>query len=394
MIHQPSDNDMPVIDYYRELGLERGGSIQEIQTKIQELKKAWGQRASLVGKRGDEARETLKIIDNALEVFKDEESKERYDRTLRPGTSDGDEGVDWVARAWTYYFANDNGPAMIAARKARENCSTDPTAFVISAWIALKEGQDDRAEEFASEAFVLDELGEDTFDVHKVRGATFFFQKKYDRAIEAFTRALSRATPAYKSEINWLLSLCSYDKEDYASAITYALSGLALEEEGAPLHNKLIETAQRAILKEISGIEDNEEVLKKLYHYRRHVENSGIPEAPRKTLIDFIERWIEVTNISRELEELELKMEVIIAPDFPFKSIVAAFILFIVLISYPSLITFLLFAIPSAWIGFYIYRVFSAKELARKFADKKREFDRAVESAGLVSEGDSWNVAL
>lgn len=387
------NDNVPTLNYYHELGIDAGCSIQEIQAKIRELKKAWGQRASLVGKRGDEARKTLKIIDNALEVFKDEESKERYDRTLRPGTSDGDEGVDWVSRAWTYYFAKDNGPAMIAARKARENCPTDPTAFVVSAWIALAEDQYDRAEELASEAFVLDELGEDTFDVHKVRGVTFFFQKKYDRAIEAFTRALSRATPVYKSEINWFLSLCSYDKGDYASAMTYALSGLAFE-EGAPLHNKLIETAQRAILTEIRDIEDNEEVLKKLYHYRRHVENSGIPEAPRKTLINFIERWIEVTNISRELEELELKMEVIIAPDFPFKSIVAAFILFIVLISHPSLITFLLFAIPSAWIGFYIYRVFSAKELARKFADKKREFDRAVESAGLVSEGDSWNVAL
>ena len=141
---QPLNDNVPTLDYYHELGIDAGYSIQEIQTKIQEFKKAWGQRASLVGKRGDEARKTLKIIDNALEVFKDEESKERYDRTLRPGTSDGDEGVDWVARAWTYYFAKDNGPAMIAARKARENCSTDPTAFVVSAWIALAERSEER----------------------------------------------------------------------------------------------------------------------------------------------------------------------------------------------------------------------------------------------------------
>lgn len=51
MIPQPSNGDTPVVDYYRELGLDNGCSIESIQAQIQELKKAWGQRASLAGKR-------------------------------------------------------------------------------------------------------------------------------------------------------------------------------------------------------------------------------------------------------------------------------------------------------------------------------------------------------
>lgn len=58
MIPQPSNGDTPIVDYYRELGLDNGCSIESIQAQIQELKKAWGQRASLAGKRGDEARKT------------------------------------------------------------------------------------------------------------------------------------------------------------------------------------------------------------------------------------------------------------------------------------------------------------------------------------------------
>ena len=119
MIPQPPNGDMPVVDYYRELHLDRGYSIQEINTKLKEQKQQWTQRASLAGSRGNQARELLALIDQAFEVFKDEDSRERYERSLRTGSSDNDEGVDWVARAWTYYFAKDYGPATVAARKAR-----------------------------------------------------------------------------------------------------------------------------------------------------------------------------------------------------------------------------------------------------------------------------------
>ena len=393
MIPQPSNGDTPIVDYYRELGIDNGCSIESIQAQIQELKKAWGQRASLAGKRGDEARKTLMLIDSALEVFKDDKSREHYERSLRASSSDNDEGVDWVARAWTYYFAKDYGPATVAARKARENCSTDPTAFVVSAWISLAEDQYDRAEEYASEAFVLDELGEDTFDVHKVRGATFLFQNKYDRAIEAFTRALSRATPVYKAEINGFLANCNYEKKSYTTAVAYALSGLGFE-EGASFQDELIDTAKKIILKEISDTEDNEVNLKNLEHYREQVKNSGAREAPKQTLISFIEGWIEITNISRELEELELKIEVSPAPAFPVKSIGAAIVFFVIFISSPNLIIFLLFAAPSAWVGFYIYRVFFLRGLIREHADKKQALERAIKSVGAVYDGESWTIEL
>ena len=393
MIPQPPNGDMPVVDYYRELHLDRGYSIQEINTKLKEQKQQWTQRASLAGSRGNQARELLALIDQAFEVFKDENSRERYERTLRASSSDNDEGVDWVARAWTYYFAKDYGPATVAARKARESNPTDPTAFVVSAWIELAEDQYDRAEEYASEAFVLDELGEDTFDVHKVRGATFFFQEKYDRAIEAFTRALSRATPVYKAEINWFLANCNYEKKSYTTAVAYALSGLGFE-EGASFQDKLIDTTKTIILKEISDTEDNEVDLKNLEHYREQVKNSVAREAPKQTLISFIEGWIEITNILRELVELELKIEFSPVPAFPIKSIGAAIIFFVIFISSPNLIMFLLFVAPSAWVGVYIYMVFFLKGLIRERADKEQALERAIKSVGAVYDGESGNITF
>ena len=151
---------------------------------------------------------------------------------------------------------------------------------------------------------------------------------------------------------------------------------------------------KKIILKEISDTEDNEVNLKNLEHYREQVKNSGAREAPKQTLISFIEGWIEITNISRELEELELKIEVSPAPAFPIKSIGAAIVFFVIFISSPNLIIFLLFAAPSAWVGFYIYRVFFLRGLIREHADKKQALERAIKSVGAVYDGESWNIAL
>ena len=378
MIPQHSDNDMPIVDYYRELGLERGGSIQEIQTQIQELKKAWGQRASLAGKRGDEARRTLTLLEEALLIFKDEESRERYERSLRGGTSDSDESVDWVARAWTYYFAKDYGPAMVAARKAREYCPTDPTAFVVSAWIALAEDQYDHAEDYASEAFVLDELGEDTFDVHRVRGATFYAQRKYERAYEALKRALSRATEEYKADTYWRLALCEFQLNRMNDAMASCLAGLEKDTDGSS-QDDIMKLAHLITMDYVRGADTWEGRTIRAQQHLTLVNNSAIVGVPKRVLKEEREKLIQALTIAREAEELRAKIRDSFHFDFPLKTIGAAVIFFIVFFSYPTFITFLLFIAPVTWAGYVFYKMHAYSSMEKDYESKLATLDRLEE---------------
>ena len=327
MIPQPSNGDTPVVDYYRELGLDNGCSIESIQAQIQELKKAWGQRASLAGKRGDEARKTLMLIDSALEVFKDDKSREHYERSLRASSSDNDEGVDWVARAWTYYFAKDYGPATVAARKAREGNPTDPTAFVVSAWIELAEERLDSAENFASEAYVLDELGDDTVDVHRVRGATFGMKGKFERAVEAFKRALSRATDEYKADICWRLAYCELKLDRTSDAMSSCLLGIEKDADGSNLE-ALLENAHYATMIYSTDGKTWEEKVRRAQEHLTRVKNANIPEGVKRLLIQEREKLIEALTIESEVAALEKKIDDAWDYEFPLRALgVAVFFL-------------------------------------------------------------------
>ena len=387
-IPQPSDNDMPAVDYYRELGLERGGSIQETQTKIQKLKKLWGQRASLAGKRGDEARRTLALLEEALLIFKDEESRERYERSLRGSTSDSDESVDWVARAWTYYFAEDFGPAMVAARKARENCPTDPTAFVVSAWIALKEDEYKLAEDYASEAFVLDELGEDTMDVHRVRGAVFYLQNKYERAYESLKRALSRATEEYKSDTYWRLALCEFKLNRMNDAMASCLAGLEKDTDGSS-RDMIIQVAHRITMDYVRGANTWEERTIRAQQHLTLVNNSAVVGVPKRVLKEEREKLIQALTIAREAEELRAKLLDSYDYDFPLKTIGAAVIFLIVFFSYPTFITFLLFIAPATWAGYVIYKRHDYSSMEKDYESKLATLDRLEEELLAPEEKDA-----
>lgn len=194
-----SGGNAAVVNFYTELGLDRTWAVDQLQAKLQKLKLHWGRRASLAGKHGDEARERLSVIEAALNTFSDEDAKERYDYRLRHADSVvSDDEVNWVARAWTYYFAEDYDAAVVAARKARERGSSDPAAYVVSAWIELAQYHAERALEYASEAYVLDENGDNAFEVQEVRGVVFYAMEKYDRAIEAFKKAADTASSTQK----------------------------------------------------------------------------------------------------------------------------------------------------------------------------------------------------
>jgi|GEM_PF-1098882 len=199
---QSSGDNGAVANFYGELGLDRTWSVEQLRAKLGKLQLHWKRRASLAGKHGEEARERLSVIEAALGTFVDEDAKERYDHLLRHAdTVVADDAVNWVARAWTYYFAEDYDAATVAARKARGQGPGDPAAYVVSAWIELAQNEAERAAEYASEAYVLDEDGENAFEVQDVRGAAFHALQQYDRAIDAFKKALAHAPSSRKARL-------------------------------------------------------------------------------------------------------------------------------------------------------------------------------------------------
>ena len=193
-----------LVDFYEVLGLDRTASVEELQENLHDMRINWQGKAQRAGTLGDQARERILLISQATEAFADEDSRMRYNVRLRKSTESGpqDEAqVDWLSRAWGYYFIGEDGAGAVAARKAREKDPDNAMVYVVSAWIKLRQEDVKQAKQDADEAFVLDELGEDTADVHHVRGAVLFNAGNYQKAVESFDRALAKASTDEKPEI-------------------------------------------------------------------------------------------------------------------------------------------------------------------------------------------------
>lgn len=244
---QSSGDNGAVVNFYGELGLDRTWSVEQLRAKLGKLQLHWKRRASLAGKHGEEARERLSVIEAALGTFVDEDAKERYDHQLRHAdTVVADDAVNWVARAWTYYFNEDYDAATVAARKARGQGPGDPAAYVVSAWIELAQNEAKRAAEYASEAYVLDEDGENAFEVQEVRGVTFYALKQYDRAIGAFKKALAHAQSSQLSGVYLGLARAQFQTGVYKEAFLSCLAGLR-EDKDQQLEDGFLECAYSSI---------------------------------------------------------------------------------------------------------------------------------------------------
>ena len=244
---QSSGDNGAVVNFYGELGLDRTWSVEQLRAKLGKLQLHWKRRASLAGKHGEEARERLSVIEAALGTFVDEDAKERYDHQLRRAETVGaDDAVNWVARAWTYYFNEDYDAAAVAARKARGQGPGDPAAYVVSAWIELAQNQAKRAAEYASEAYVLDEDGENAFEVQDVRGVTFHALQQYDRAIDAMKKALAHAPSSQLSGVYLRLARTQFKTGAYKEAFLSCLAGLR-EDKDQQLEDKLLKCAYSII---------------------------------------------------------------------------------------------------------------------------------------------------
>ena len=161
-----------IINFYEELGVGRDDSIAQIHAKLRELKQSLGKKLGPGRSSSQHWERQLELASQAEAVFADEDSRDRYDIELdRAEVSDAP--VNWTTRAWNYYFIGDNGAAMVAARKAKEQSPTEAMPFVVSAWVLLSEDEPRQAKHDADEAFVLYELTTDSVDVQEVRGTVY-----------------------------------------------------------------------------------------------------------------------------------------------------------------------------------------------------------------------------
>ena len=337
-----SGGNAAVVNFYTELGLDRTWAVDQLQAKLQKLKLHWGRRASLAGKHGDEARERLSVIEAALNTFSDEDAKERYDYRLRHADSVvSDDEVNWVARAWTYYFAEDYDAAVVAARKARERGSSDPAAYVVSAWIELAQYQAERALEYASEAYVLDENGDNAFEVQEVRGVVFYAMEKYDRAIEAFKKAADTASSTQKPGVYLRLARAQTQRSRHKEALLSCLAGLQEGNDGQT-ENELVQHACKSMKKaEWYSSSSKETPRQQAKSLRDLIEGFSLSQSVKQRLINYLEVLITREDKMRELSYIEArmkepKMENRSNPDFPIYTtmiVLSPFILMLVPLS-------------------------------------------------------------
>ncbi|MBW3068517.1 hypothetical protein GZ998_03185 [Actinomyces sp. 594] len=364
-----------VVDYFKELGIERSASIDEIQDKLHRTRAQWEKRASLAGKRGDAIRQQLSMIDAASQVFADEDSMLRYRRQLSSAPSSEDETkVDWVARAWNYYFSEDYGPASVSARKARQHDGDDPTAYVVSAWIEMADGDSRRAEEYASEAYVLDEQGDDTVEVHEVRGATFIANEKYDKALASLERALKRAPDPFKPEIYARMSLAQIALKNFKAGWETCLAGLSLREQVLPvIHERLVGYACKAVILTYTD-EDNEVATRALGAMKTQIAASRADSGAKMTITKCIDECLEVISLDNETKK---------KPEepwgFPVKLCGAAVVALIVLFAAPSAATILVAFVILGVLGVWFYMISQQKQAIEEYESKVRRYNELYE---------------
>lgn len=207
-----ASRDEAMIDFYDELDLDRDDSTVKLREHLEELHRGWLGRSRLSGAEGEKARRKLPLVEQAQEVFANDDARELYDlRLARNNTQPTEQPQkDWQAQAWSYYFMQDYGAAEIAARKSREASPDAPMPYVISAWVALAEGnlQETKryannkastegklqeAKRYANEAFVLDDLKENSVDINHLRAVIFYHSGDNDRALHAINQAITDA---------------------------------------------------------------------------------------------------------------------------------------------------------------------------------------------------------
>ena len=377
------------MDLYGKLGLDRDLSAEELRNRIEQSRLQWRRRAALAGKCGDEGRQMLQLLDRASEIFADEDSKERYDRELRTrGSAEDEASINWVNRAWSYLFHKDLGAASIAARKARQRNSDDPMAYVVSAWIELTEGEYRKAEEYASEAYVLDEFHQDSFDVHYVRGVALYCVGKYDRAVEALQRALTRASDELKPETCWRLSVSWHELENYDEGLNAALRALEKEEYLIvdDLQSKVLRAAYVNIEDKCIKGKDCLQQKSSLNRTRGVIEGSDAFDGAKRHLLGLIDKLVERVDLEEKVRQAPTPLTAEGGAGCPIAALGAAGFFFLLFLVVPHGITLLLFAVPAGWVGRHLYLRKQYKELEEEYRYEMKRYQSDARRKQVLDE--------
>ena len=398
---QSSGGNGAVANFYGELGLDRTWSVEQLRAKLGKLQLHWKRRASLAGKHGEEARERLSVIEAALGTFVDEDAKERYDHQLRRAETVGaDDAVNWVARAWTYYFNEDYDAAAVAARKARGQGPGDPAAYVVSAWIELAQNQAERAAEYASEAYVLDEDGENAFEVQEVRGVTFHVLKQYDRAIDAFEKALAHAPSSRKARLYANLGVIYHKRHMNEQAMLSYLNALQ-ENDDKELEDRVVVSACELMSGAGVGkyaLVANVTALGEVKTLHDLIGEYSLSQSSRRRLLAHIDKLIQREEILRDIALLDARLaesprkQKVYKPLFPTYFWIFFFSALFVFYFMPdphgaSMLPLVLpFLIALLAIRFLIYArgIYLYHEAERKYQDAMAEYERDKEIADAL----------
>ena len=214
------------IDFYQELGLRQDEDTEELHRKAKHIARQWRQRASLSGRNGQEAAEKLKIAYAAIEVFRDDETRQNYDATLTFTPAAESEEIDWIDEAWKYYFADDYDAARAAAQQARSFDGRNPRSYVISARVEMLHGSANQALEYANQAYILDLAQENAIDVNMARGGAYLTLNENKKALDNYQRVLDIATDSYFPFVVWSAAWAYIKMRRYDEAVELCLTAL------------------------------------------------------------------------------------------------------------------------------------------------------------------------
>lgn len=219
-------SNQQTINFYQELGLGQDENTEELHRKATHVARQWRQRASLSGRNGQEAADKLKIANAAIEVFRDDETRQNYDATLTFSPAADSQEINWIDEAWKYYFADDYEAARAAAQQARSFDDRNPRSYVISAQIETFHGDAKQALEYANQAYILDLDQENVIDVSQVRGDAFLILNENEKALNNYRRALDVATDSYFPIVVWSAAWAYIKMRRYDEAVELCLTAL------------------------------------------------------------------------------------------------------------------------------------------------------------------------
>jgi|GEM_PF-1169262 len=325
-----------IVNYYEELSLPADSTFAQLVDALDDQRRNWLSRSKRSGSNGEQARRMLALCDEALEEFSSETAREDYDLRLRRSRARQTEDeqpaqIDWLGRAWNYYFLHDDGAGRVAARYAREAEPKNPLVYVVSAWMhilsanangRLTKGVDDteikQAKHDADEAFVLDELGTDTVDVHHVRGFVYYLLGNAEQAVNSYERALRAATDYEKPE---LFARKSWAHEALAAGspkgsaerdaennrmLESTLSGLSIKVDvSVQVVGWLTEATARAITYIAEGKRDAQAVLGEYRRVQGKLQQAAIVDTARSQLLAYVQE-----NITRLEQRIAVEEQI------------------------------------------------------------------------------------